>query len=206
MQGRLLLAAASGQVLACSYHSLVSVGFDMIVQALGSISTQGALQEIAWKRRELSVLLKHVQAHIAPTDVDPGAGLQWLPRILTGTAKVKRTGTLLERIFMPCTMYFQYTRHKGGTTNFEVKPLKELSFNSPNITATMTSRQFQIVVDVMSNLLLARLPKYVYPFDERRGFICSFSQFSVVVSVGEKYGHTVIFLSQRQKGKGIDCS
>ncbi len=120
MQGRLLLAAASGQVLACSYHSLVSVGFDMIVQALGSVSTQGALQEIAWKRRELSVLLKHVQAHIAPTDVDPGAGLQWLPRILTGTAKVKRTGTLLERIFMPCTMYFQYTRHKGGTTNFEV--------------------------------------------------------------------------------------
>jgi hypothetical protein len=88
----------------------------------------------------------------------------------------------------------------------QVKPLKELSFNSPNITATMTSRQFQIVVDVMSNLLLARLPKYVYPFDERRGFICSFSQFSVVVSVGEKYGHTVIFLSQRQKGKGIDCS
>jgi hypothetical protein len=120
MQGRLLLAAASGQVLARSYHSLVSVGFDMIVQALGSVSTQGALQEIAWKRRELSVLLKHVQAHIAPTDVDPGAGLQWLPRILTGTAKVKRTGTLLERIFMPCTMYFQYTRHKGGTTDFEV--------------------------------------------------------------------------------------
>jgi hypothetical protein len=65
-------------------------------------------------------LLKHVQAHIAPTDVDPGAGLQWLPRILAGTAKLKRTGTLLERIFMPCTMYFQYTRHKGGTTNFEV--------------------------------------------------------------------------------------
>lgn len=47
----------------------------------------------------------------------------------------------------------------------------------------MTSRQFQIVVDVMSNLLLARLPKYVYPIDERRGFICIFSQFSVVVSV-----------------------
>ncbi len=120
MQGRLLLAAASGQVLARSYHSLVSVGFDMIVQALGSVPTQGPLQEIAWKRRELSVLLKHVQAHIAPTDVDPGAGLQWLPRILAGTAKLKRTGTLLERIFMPCTMYFQYTRHKGGTTNFEV--------------------------------------------------------------------------------------
>jgi len=43
----------------------------------------------------------------------------------------------------------------------QVKPLKELSFNSPNITATMTSRQFQIMVAVISNLLLARLPKWV---------------------------------------------
>jgi hypothetical protein len=41
----------------------------------------------------------------------------------------------------------------------QVKPLKELRFNSPNITATMTSRQFQVMLDVLSNLLFARLPK-----------------------------------------------
>lgn len=41
----------------------------------------------------------------------------------------------------------------------QVKPLKELTFNSHNITATMTSRQFQVMLDVLTNLLFARLPK-----------------------------------------------
>ncbi|KAM3222533.1 hypothetical protein P3S67_016715 [Capsicum chacoense] len=60
---------------------------------------------------------------------------------------------------MPCDMYFRYTRHKVGTANLKVKPLKELSFNSHNITATMTSRQFQVMLDVLTNLLFAQLPK-----------------------------------------------
>ncbi|KAG0631787.1 hypothetical protein M758_1G279100 [Ceratodon purpureus] len=159
--GRLLLAAASGRVLARSFDHFVALGGEALGHVgSGRTSTQsGGSPTIEWKRRELSVLLEHVQAHIAPTDVDPGAGLQWLPRIPTGAPKKKRTGTLLERVFMPCSMYFQYTRQKGGTTDSKVKPLKELSFNSPNITATMTSRQFQIMGAVITNLLLARLPK-----------------------------------------------
>ncbi|PIA56244.1 hypothetical protein AQUCO_00700527v1 [Aquilegia coerulea] len=159
--GRFLLAAASGRVLARSFHSVLHVGFEMIEQALGtgSIHVPESEPEMTWKRAEFSVMLEHVQAHVAPTDVDPGAGLQWLPKILRSSPKVKRTGALLERVFMPCTMYFRYTRHKGGTADLKVKPLKELTFNSPNITATMTSRQFQVMLDVLSNLLFARLPK-----------------------------------------------
>lgn len=159
--GRFLLAAASGRVLARSFHSVLHVGYEMIEQALGtgSICVPESEPEMTWKRAELSVMLEHVQAHVAPTDVDPGAGLQWLPKILRSSPKVKRTGALLERVFMPCTMYFRYTRHKGGTADLKVKPLKELTFNSPNITATMTSRQFQVMLDVLSNLLFARLPK-----------------------------------------------
>ncbi|XP_068654022.1 protein SABRE-like isoform X2 [Aristolochia californica] len=159
--GRFLLAAASGRVLARSFHSVLHVGYEMIEQALGtgSIRIPETEPEMTWKRVELSVMLEHVQAHVAPTDVDPGAGLQWLPKILRSSPKVKRTGALLERVFMPCTMYFRYTRHKGGTAELKVKPLKELTFNSPNITATMTSRQFQVMVDILSNLLFARLPK-----------------------------------------------
>jgi hypothetical protein len=42
----------------------------------------------------------------------------------------------------------------------QVKPLKELAFNSPDITAGMTSRQFQVMMDVLTNLLLARTPRY----------------------------------------------
>ncbi|KAI3948050.1 hypothetical protein MKX01_014649 [Papaver californicum] len=159
--GRFLLAAASGRVLARSFHSVLHVGLEMIEQALGTETANipECQPEMTWKRVELSVMLEHVQAHVAPTDVDPGAGIQWLPKILRSSPKVKRTGALLERVFMPCTMYFRYTRHKGGTPELKVKPLKELTFNSPNITATMTSRQFQVMLDVLTNLLFARLPK-----------------------------------------------
>ncbi|KAH0929637.1 hypothetical protein HID58_015364 [Brassica napus] len=93
--------------------------------------------DMTWTRHEVSMMLEHVQAHVAPTDVDPGAGVQWLPKIRKSSPKAKRTGALLER----------------------VKPLKELTFNSRNITASMTSRQFQVMLDVLSNLLFARLPK-----------------------------------------------
>lgn len=157
--GRFLLAAASGRVLARSLYSVVHVGFEMIEQVPGGMHIPGFEPEVTWKRRELSVMLEHVQAHVAPTDVDPDAGLQWLHKIPRSSPKVKRSGALLERVFIPCTMYFQYTRHKGATADLKVKPLKELSFNSPNITATMTSRQFQVMVDILSNLLFARLPK-----------------------------------------------
>ncbi|KAL3504883.1 hypothetical protein ACH5RR_034724 [Cinchona calisaya] len=159
--GRFLLAAVSGRVLARSFHSVLHIGYDMIEQALGEGNVQipESQPEMTWNRMEFSVMLEHVQAHVAPTDVDLGAGLQWLPKICRSSPKVKRTGALLERVFMPCDMYFRYTRHKGGTTDLKVKPLKELSFNSHTITATMTSQQFHVMLDVLTNLLFARLPK-----------------------------------------------
>ncbi|KAL9229212.1 hypothetical protein vseg_004701 [Gypsophila vaccaria] len=159
--GRFLLAAVSGRVLARSFHSVLQVGSEMIEKATGSESVKAPESgpEMTWKRMEFSAMLEHVQAHVAPTDVDPGAGLQWLPKIRRSSPKVKRTGALLERVFMPCDMYFRYTRHKGGTPDLKVKPLKELTFNSHNISATMTSRQFQVMLDVLTNLLFARPPK-----------------------------------------------
>ncbi|XAR62068.1 hypothetical protein NMG60_11016663 [Bertholletia excelsa] len=159
--GRFLLAAVSGRVLARSFHSVLNVGYEIIERALGteSVPVPECQPEMTWSRMEFSVMLEHVQAHVAPTDVDPGAGLQWLPKIRKSSPKVKRTGALLERVFMPCDMYFRYSRHKGGTADLKMKPLKELAFNSHNITATMTSRQFQVMLDVLTNLLFARLPK-----------------------------------------------
>ncbi|KAL7208123.1 hypothetical protein ACSBR1_029976 [Camellia fascicularis] len=159
--GRFLLAAASGRVLARSLNSVVHVGYEMIEKALGTenVPVPECQPEMTWNCMEFSVMLEHVQAHVAPTDVDPGAGLQWLPKIRRSSPKVKRTGALLERVFMPCDMFFRYTRHKGGTADLKMKPLKELTFNSHNITATMTSRQFQVMLDVLTNLLFARVPK-----------------------------------------------
>ncbi|CAF2277031.1 unnamed protein product [Brassica napus] len=164
VNGRFLLAAASGRVLARSFHSVVHVGYDMIEKAVQNENEPDKTPEndgtdMTWTRHEVSMMLEHVQAHVAPTDVDPGAGVQWLPKIRKSSPKAKRTGALLERVFMPCDMYFQYIRHKGVSPDLKVKPLKELTFNSRNITASMTSRQFQVMLDVLSNLLFARLPK-----------------------------------------------
>ncbi|XP_071713691.1 protein SABRE-like [Rutidosis leptorrhynchoides] len=159
--GRFLLAAASGRVLSRSFHKVVNVVKEVIEQAHGNGEENSSekQQELIWNRSELSVMLEHVQAHVAPTDVDPGAGVQWLTKISKSSPKVKRTGTLLEQVFMPGDMYLRYTRHKGGTQDLKVKPLKELAFNSDNIIASMTSRQFQVILDVLTNLLLARPPK-----------------------------------------------
>ncbi|XP_074579905.1 protein SABRE-like [Curcuma longa] len=161
-KGRFLLAAASGRVLARSFRSIVHVGPEIIEQALSTsnVVIPDNVPEMTWKRMELSMMLEHVQAHVAPTDIDPGAGIQWLPKILKDSPTVKRTGPLLERVFMPCQMYFQYTQYKGGTPELKVKPLKELTFNSPNITSEMTSRHFRIMLDVLTNLLFARSPKF----------------------------------------------
>lgn len=117
-----MLAAKSGRVLARSFHSVLHVGYEIIEQALvgEKIQPPDSQPEMTWNRMEFSVMLEHVQAHVAPTDVDPGAGLQWLPKIRRSSPKVKRTGALLERVFMPCDMYFQYTRHKGGTPDLKV--------------------------------------------------------------------------------------
>lgn len=113
-----MLAAVSGRVLARSFHAVLNVGIEMIKQALGSGDVNNP--ELTWNRMELSVMLEHVQAHVAPTDVDPGAGLQWLPKISRISSKVKHTGALLEQVFLPCDMYFRYTLHKAGTTDLEV--------------------------------------------------------------------------------------
>lgn len=137
-QARFLLAAASGKVLARSFRAILHIGYQMIAESLTSttenntnnssssssnsnvatsttaVATKEVTPEMTWRRAELSVMLEHAQAHVAPTDVDPGAGLQWLPKIKKEMPELKRTGPLLERVFMPCQMYLRYTRHKGG--------------------------------------------------------------------------------------------
>ncbi|KAI3508974.1 hypothetical protein L1887_23997 [Cichorium endivia] len=160
--GRFLLAAASGRVLARSFHKVVNVGLEVMEEAVGDGNGDGVERkppEVIWNRSEVSVMLEHVQAHVAPTDVDPGAGVQWLPKIRKTSPKVKRTGALLEQVFTPCDMYCRFTTHNGGTADLKVKPLKEVAFNSDEMTATMTSRQFHVIMDGLNNVLLARPPK-----------------------------------------------
>nr|CAB3500797.1 unnamed protein product [Digitaria exilis] len=71
------------------------------------------------------------------------------------------------RHFMVNVVQPQFNLHSEEAN---VKPLKELAFNSPDITAGMTSRQFQVMMDVLTNLLFARTPRkpksnLSYPLD-----------------------------------------
>ncbi|KAM1331699.1 hypothetical protein ACFX2H_043830 [Malus domestica] len=56
-------------------------------------------------------MLEHVQAHVAPTYVDPGAGLLWLPKIRRSSPKlnilVHYLRELLCLAICPCDMYFR---------------------------------------------------------------------------------------------------
>ncbi|KAF2617415.1 hypothetical protein F2Q68_00039053 [Brassica cretica] len=81
--GSFLLAAASGRVIARSFKSIMRVDEEVIVQFLGTTSLQSPkrIPEMTCTRLKFSVMLEHVQAHVALTDVDPGAGVQWLPNI-----------------------------------------------------------------------------------------------------------------------------
>ncbi|KAG6507817.1 hypothetical protein ZIOFF_033170 [Zingiber officinale] len=75
---------ASGRVLTYSFHSVLHVGYEMINPALGTsnIKIPEFQPEMTWKRAELSMRLDDALVHVAPTDVDLGAGLQWLSKIL----------------------------------------------------------------------------------------------------------------------------
>ncbi|KAL9357254.1 hypothetical protein Peur_050507 [Populus x canadensis] len=90
-QGRFLLAVISGFVLAQSFNSILHVGYEIIEQALvnGNVQIPEHVPEMTWKCTEFSVMLEHVQAHVAPTGVDPGAGLHWLPKILRSSPKIR---------------------------------------------------------------------------------------------------------------------
>lgn len=55
-----------------SFQSVVQVGQEMFEKALGAsnVSIGESKPEMTWSRFEVSVMLEHVQAHVAPTDVD----------------------------------------------------------------------------------------------------------------------------------------
>lgn len=52
------------------------------------------------------------------------------------------TGALLERVFLPCQMYFRYTRHKGGTPELKVVTI----FFFSHILVLLYLKSFQVTV------------------------------------------------------------
>lgn len=148
--------------------------------------------KIPWHCKEISAFLQNVEAHVAPTDVDPMAPPQWkkwgkvrefvgkdqnLKGGRLGGGEERRRRSLLELVFHPSDMYFRYGESKprmgimveGNGENFlekemreksfTLRPLTEISLNSAQISASLSSMQFQTVLDVISNLVLARIPK-----------------------------------------------
>ena len=69
--GRFLIAAVGGRVVGLRARR-------PRIDSLSPTSPTGDGEEAHWGRREVRVTLKHAQAHVAPTDVDVNASVQWL--------------------------------------------------------------------------------------------------------------------------------
>ena len=139
--GRLLLAADSGLV----------VGRRVVSSSSDSSSE-------AHKQRLVDVNLHHVAAHVAPTDVDLRAGVQWLEDRHSDDEVAHlqpKQASLLRQIFAPCEMIFKHSTQTSdsGASDDSDAPTK-FSFKSPDIDASMESEQQAVLVDVIGSLFL----------------------------------------------------
>ena len=130
--GRFLIAAVDGRVVGLRARR-------PRIDSLSPKSPTGDGEEAHWGRREVRVTLKHAQAHVAPTDVDVNAGVQWLDEsafcgdatsLGSGSGSGSSSGTtqapgsssgsgagarsssyLLRRVFEPCVMDMAFITH-----------------------------------------------------------------------------------------------
>jgi hypothetical protein len=173
--GRVLVAATEGRVVGRRVRS---------TSAPGDVS---ALNPSGGSRQEVKVTLRRAQAHVAPTDVDVYAGVQWLDAsaIRDAAANGARStsadapsggGYLLRRVFEPCSMDLAFVtkepepRVEAKTTRVEAKTrarppeaLTEFALESPEIEAELTAEQFAALVDVVGSVFLAQYPSDATP-------------------------------------------
>ena len=142
-------------------------------------------------RREVKVTLRRAQAHVAPTDVDVYAGVQWLDASAIRDAAANGAGVahdapsgggyLLRRVFEPCSMDLAFvtkepvtrvseTTPSGASKDFRGLPrtrppeaLTEFALESPEIEAELTAEQFAALVDVVGSVFLAQYPTDATP-------------------------------------------
>ena len=173
--GRVLVAATEGRV----------VGRRVRSTAPEDVFRNGG------SRREVKVTLRRAQAHVAPTDVDVYAGVQWLDASAIRDAAENGAGVahdapsgggyLLRRVFEPCSMDLAFvtkepvtrvseTTPSGASKDFQGLPrtrppeaLTEFALESPEIEAELTAEQFAALVDVVGSVFLAQYPTDATP-------------------------------------------
>jgi hypothetical protein len=147
--GQLLLAAVGGLVV-CSD----------VASSAGSSSTGGG----APGARTWAVTLHSAQAHAACDDDGDAPGgcavvaPQWIAALGESAPAAAAPNThangLLRPIFQPCTIQFTATQRDDGVASGGDGSV-EASLQSPAIEAAMESRQFAILLDVITGLLLS---------------------------------------------------
>nr|GEX42984.1 protein SABRE [Tanacetum cinerariifolium] len=84
--------------------------------------------DLTWNHMELSVMLEHVQAHVALTDIDPGAGLQGLPNIHRSSPKSKAYwGSTWKSVYV---MQYALSLHQTQIRNNKFKGAHEDALSS----------------------------------------------------------------------------
>ncbi|KAL0030048.1 hypothetical protein WJX79_003167 [Trebouxia sp. C0005] len=123
----------------------------------------------------ITLTLDQVQAHVAQTEVDPGAAVAWL-RVTDAGMEASPTGSqLIRRVFDPFKIQLRISQSAGtgSVTSPDTSPAKasskpaakaqtsqgqEIRLVVPEIGVVMDSREFEVLTDVISNVGLAQGP------------------------------------------------
>ncbi|KAL0047867.1 hypothetical protein WJX82_001975 [Trebouxia sp. C0006] len=126
----------------------------------------------------ITLTLDQVQAHVAQTEVDPGAAVAWLRVTDAGMEALPTGSQLIRRVFDPFKIQLRISQSAGTgpvpVTTPDTSPAKktnakpagkaqisqgqEIRLVVPEIGVVMDSREFEVLTDVISNVGLAQGP------------------------------------------------
>ncbi|KAL0027199.1 hypothetical protein WJX77_002651 [Trebouxia sp. C0004] len=123
----------------------------------------------------ITLTLDQVQAHVAQTEVDPGAAVAWLCVTDAGMEASPTGSQLIRRVFDPFKIQLRISQSAGAgsvaspdtspaktsakpAANAQVCQGQEIRLVVPEIGVVMDSREFEVLTDVISNVGLAQGP------------------------------------------------
>ena len=163
---------------------LLSAGRGLLLIKQQNQSNAGTVNER--QRRHMTLSFERVQGHVTQNDVDPGAGVQWMQPVekvhgygdqMFTVELEPANGALTKSVFPPCGMQMHFVQ-QGVQQMYEhivtkkqkvkwVPYHKEINVQFPEIQAAMEAREFEIFMDVLSNVAISAAPKITHTVQYR---------------------------------------
>lgn len=117
--------------------------------------------------------LLQVQAYVAKTDIDPNAEISWLQVHGDEMQPSPQTGVSLRRVMSPFRLQFRHSKTSpsflaatGGAMpgGGAASAGEDVRLNVPEIETVMDSREFEVLIEVLTKLLLAPVEFFHLPY------------------------------------------